>query len=73
MRIIYLPSYSPDLNPIEECFSAIKSWLRKNRDYVLGETEGCANDPYALIWEAVYTAVMPEKIYGWYKDSEYIA
>lgn len=35
--------------------------------------EGYANDPYGLIWEAVYTAVTPEKVYGWYKDSEYIA
>ena len=73
MQLIYLPSYSPNLNPIEECFSAIKSWLRRNHDYVLGEMEGYANDPYALIWEAVYTSVTPEKIYGWYRHSEYIA
>ncbi|KAF8315091.1 hypothetical protein F5887DRAFT_897413 [Amanita rubescens] len=43
-----------------------------NRDYVLGEMEGYANDPYALIWEAVYTTVTPEKVYGWYGQSEYI-
>jgi hypothetical protein len=66
MHLVYLPSYSPDLNPIEECFSAIKSWLRGNRDYVLGEMEGYENDPYALIWEAVYMVVTPEKVYGWY-------
>jgi hypothetical protein len=73
MRLLYLPSYSPDLNPIEEAFSAIKAWIWANRDYILGETEGPGCDPYALIWEAVYTTVTPEKAYGWYKHSEYIA
>jgi hypothetical protein len=73
MHILYLPPYSPDFNPIEEGFSAIKAWLRSNRDFVLGELlgeYGC--DPYGMIWEAVYTAVTPEKIRGWYRDSRYI-
>jgi hypothetical protein len=72
MRLFFLPSYSPDLNPIEEAFSAIKSWLRSNRDYILGELNGPGCDPYALIWEAVYGVVTPEKARGWYKHSEYI-
>lgn len=25
----YLPPYSPDLNPIEKCWSKVKTWLRK--------------------------------------------
>ena len=73
MQLIYLPAYSPDLNPIEEAFSSIKAWLRANRDYVLGEMEVPDCDPYALIWEAVYGSVMPEKAYEWYQHSEYIA
>jgi transposase len=28
-ELLYLPSYSPDLNPIEEAFSKIKSLMRK--------------------------------------------
>ena len=28
--VIYLPPYSPDFNPIEECFSKIKSFLKAN-------------------------------------------
>ncbi len=28
--LIYLPSYSPDFNPIEEAFSKIKGFLRKS-------------------------------------------
>lgn len=28
-RLVFLPSYSPDFNPIEEAFSKIKTILRK--------------------------------------------
>ena len=28
-ELIYLPAYSPDLNPIEEAFSKIKAMLRR--------------------------------------------
>jgi transposase len=29
VRAVYLPPYSPDLNPIEQLFSKIKAMLRK--------------------------------------------
>ena len=32
VRLVYLPPYSPDLNPIEEAFSKIKAWIRRNND-----------------------------------------
>lgn len=32
VRIIFLPPYSPDLNPIEEAISKIKAWIRRNYD-----------------------------------------
>jgi transposase len=28
-KLIYLPSYSPDFNPIEQAFSKLKSYLRE--------------------------------------------
>ncbi len=28
-RVLYLPRYSPDLNPIEQLFAKLKAWLRK--------------------------------------------
>ncbi|THV00925.1 hypothetical protein K435DRAFT_656345 [Dendrothele bispora CBS 962.96] len=72
MRILYLPTYSPDLNPIEEAFSSIKSWLKANRAYVLGEMTGEAQcDPYTILWDAIFT-VTPDKAYGWYRHSGYI-
>ena len=30
VRLEYLPLYSPDYNPIEESFSALKTWMRRN-------------------------------------------
>jgi len=30
-RLLYLPPYSPDFNPIELAFSKLKTWLRKAR------------------------------------------
>lgn len=74
MRLIYLPPYSPDFNPIEEAFSAIKAWIRSNRDYARSELSGDATaDPYTMIWEAVYMTVTPMKVEGWYQDCGYLA
>ena len=28
-RLLFLPPYSPDLNPIEQAFAKLKHWLRK--------------------------------------------
>lgn len=28
-RLLFLPKYSPDLNPIEQFFAKLKHWLRK--------------------------------------------
>jgi hypothetical protein len=65
MRLLYLPAYSPDYNPIEEGFSAMKAWLRRNRDYVLGELKGDPTcDPHAMLREAVFETMTPENIAG---------
>ncbi|KAG8945188.1 hypothetical protein FRC04_001167 [Tulasnella sp. 424] len=73
MRLLYLPPYSPDLNPIEEAFSSIKAWIRRNHDYVLSEMTGEAIcDPYRVLGEGVFS-VTTEKAAGWYRDSGYIA
>ena len=43
----FLPSYSPDLNPVEEVFAKVKHYLRRN-DLVLQTTM----DPNPLIYNA---------------------
>ena len=70
---MYLPIYSPNLNPIEEAFSVIKAWLRLNCNYILEKTERLECDSYTLIWEAVFEVITPEKIVRWYRHSEYLA
>ena len=46
-RLLYLPSYSPDLNPIEEAFAKINNHSR----------EACARSRGALV-EAMGTALL---------------
>lgn len=72
MRLLFLPAYSPDFNPIEEAFSAIKAWIRANRDFVRGELTGEPTcDPYAMLWEAVFTTATADKAAGWFRDCGY--
>lgn len=76
MKLQYLPTYSLDLNPIKEAFSSIKAWIRGHHDYACSELVpddlGTPIHPYFLIWEAMFTAITPEKAEGWFKDSGYL-
>lgn len=45
---MFLPPYSPDLNPIEEVFSKIKAWIRRNNDLFF---YGPHDEPHALIYD----------------------
>jgi transposase len=62
--LMFLPSYSPDLNPIEEAFSKIKALVRK---------EGARRVREALV-EAIgraLAAVTPEDAAGWFAHAGY--
>ncbi len=39
--LIFLPPYSPDLNPIEQAFSKLKTLLRKENARTMEQTENC--------------------------------
>jgi hypothetical protein len=73
-RLVYLPPYSPDFNPLEEGFSAMKAWMRRNREYVLAEMEADneACDVFGVLWQAVFETMVPESIAGWFRDSGYL-
>ncbi len=45
-RLLYLPSYSPDFNPIEMAFSKLKALLRKAAARTITE-----------LWEAIAEAI----------------
>jgi len=62
-ELVFLPSYSPDLNPIEEAFSKIKNVLRK-----LG-----ARTREALIeaMSGALSAITPGDAAGWFDHCGY--
>jgi transposase len=62
---MYLPPYSPDLNPIEKVFSVLKSQLK--REQLLTGTE---DDP-ALIKEFLPTFVDTDLMQGLFRGSGY--
>ena len=61
--LVFLPSYSPDLNPIEEAFSKIKALVRKEGTRMreaLVEAIGRA-----------LAAITPEDAAGWFAHAGY--
>jgi DDE superfamily endonuclease len=69
-RLLYLPTYSPDFNPIEMAFSAIKTWLRTNRDHMDEALESENGTVYNIFWEAVHSVTV-EHTKHWYKACGY--
>ena len=64
-QLLFLPSYSPDLSPIEEAFSKLKAVLRR-----IG-----ARTPESLqeaIGQALLT-ITPRDARGWFTDCGYLA
>ena len=69
-RLLFLPSYSPDFNPIELAFSTIKAWLRRNQDRMSEEMEAEGGIIYDVFWEAVQS-ITAEQAKGWYSHCGY--
>ena len=73
MRLLYLPPYSPDFNPIEESFLCIKAWIHSHRDEVLIEMDGGLESRlHEILWEAVFMSVTEDKVQGWFRDCGYL-
>jgi hypothetical protein len=73
MRLVFLPPYSPNYNPIEQGFLSMKAWIRRNRDYALDELsdqEGA--NPIGMLLAGVYHAMTEQNIRGWFMDSGYM-
>jgi transposase len=61
--LLYLPPYSPDLDPIEQVFSKLKSWLRK-----------VAKRTIATLWDAIGDALAlfsPQECSNYFLNSGY--
>ncbi len=61
--LVFLPSYSPDLNPIEEAFSKIKDMVRK----VGARTREALEEAIAM----ALSALTPEDVAGWFAHAGY--
>ncbi|KAG2346987.1 hypothetical protein BDR05DRAFT_876783, partial [Suillus weaverae] len=62
----FSPPYSPDLNPIEEAFSKIKSWIHWNYDLFAVPGDGMFYD----VREAL-DIITPEDAQGYMRHSGY--
>lgn len=63
VRYIYLPPYSPDLNPIEKLWSTVKSFLRKFKARTLDDL------PNAI--QCAFQTVSPSDCSGWFHSCGY--
>ena len=63
VMLMYLPAYSPDLNPIEMMWSKVKAILRKSKK----RTEETL---VAAIKEAM-KEITPEDCHGWFRKAGY--
>ncbi len=61
--LVFLPSYSPDLNPIEEAFSKIKQLVRK--------AGARAREGLVEAIARALAAVTPEDVAGWFAHAGY--
>lgn len=64
VRYLYLPPYSPKLNPIEKMWSKIKSCLRKRKVRKVSEL------PDAI--EEAFLTIRPSDCLGWFRSCNYV-
>jgi len=64
-RLLFLPPYSPDFNPIEHTFSKVKQFLRR--------TEARTDDSLRAATWAAFATVSPADAVGWFAHCGYTA
>ena len=64
IKYLYLPPYSPDLNPIEKMWSKIKAYLRKIKARTASEL------PNAI--ERAFSTVRSSDCLGWFRSCNYM-
>jgi transposase len=64
-KLIYLPPYSPDFNPIEQAFHSLKAWLRRH------EAEAINAEVRPWLIHRASLSITPENALGWIKNCGY--
>lgn len=65
LKVVFLPPYSPDLNPIEECWSKVKHWVRRIAARGMEELN--------LALAQAVEKVTPSDARGWFEHAGYLA
>ena len=63
--VLFLPPYSPDLNPAEEAFSFVKTYLKKH-DVMLQ-----SNAPVSAVLQGAFDSITEDQCNSWITDSGY--
>lgn len=68
---MYLPPYSPDLNPIEESFSFVKAYIQRHGARFRADVASKQGErPLMFLYEAL-DQITPRHARGWMKDCGY--
>jgi hypothetical protein len=71
-KVEFLPPYSPDYNPIECAFSAIKAHVRREGDITRAAwADDCDADVYVRLLEAVFSVSVEEAMH-WFEHCGYV-
>ena len=65
VRYLYLPPYSPDLNPIEKMWSKLKANLRKQKIRI------AAKLPEAI--KRAFSTIRQSDFFGWFRSCGYVS
>jgi hypothetical protein len=72
VKLMYLPPYLPNFNPIEECFLFMKAYICQHGFCFRSEIEmGHKDRPYLFLYEALNT-VKAHNAWGWFHHSKYV-
>lgn len=66
--VLFLPPYSPDLMPIEECFSKVKQFLRENE----AVAQSMEDRHIPMLITAAFASITPDDCQGWAHDCGYL-
>jgi transposase len=72
VKLIYLPLYYPDYNPIEECFSYMKSMLRRYDMQFRAILETKQEEPIVEFLLETLATVTLSHARGWFHHANYI-
>jgi len=70
-RLLYLPPYSPDYNPIELAFSKIKSHVRRDGGVARADLGLDDTDVFTYLYGAAFS-VSSEDAVGWFHHCGYL-